>query len=71
MRQHIGSDGKWRWSRGEPLDALCDNVLASKMGGALRIAAADLKKCGGDGIDHGLILLKALNDAGFDVVERQ
>ena len=48
-----------------PVDALCDNVIASRMGEACRLAA---KKPGGDLIDRGLELLKQMNEHGFDVL---
>lgn len=41
-----------------------DNVGASRLAGALRNVDP-----GGDRIDHGLSLLKALQDAGFGVFE--
>lgn len=50
-----------------PIDALCDNVIASRIGEACRAAS---KNPGGDLIDQGLELLKQLNEHGFDVVVR-
>ncbi|CRM61183.1 hypothetical protein [Pseudomonas sp. 35 E 8] len=41
-----------------------DNVAASKLGAAARSCSP-----GGDGIDHGLSLLKSLSDQGFGVFE--
>lgn len=52
----------------KPLNAAMDNVHAWRLGELCNKAAADPKV--GDYIDRGLILLKALNDAGYDVVVR-
>lgn len=57
-----------KYSDGKPLNAMCDNVLAAKLG---RIhLAAQRGKFYPDSIDAGLELLKLLNEAGFDVTER-
>lgn len=50
------------------LDAAMDNVLAWRLG---EIAHESLKPMAGDYIDRGLILLKLLNDKGFDVILRE
>jgi hypothetical protein len=63
----FGSDGKPRWSDGEPLTSMMDNVLASKMGEALCIAE---KASYGDLIDRGLSLRRALEENGFEVREK-
>lgn len=52
-----------------PLTGAMDNVLAWRLGAACRKAADD-PKCG-DFIDRGLILLRMLNEAGFDVVPKE
>ena len=49
----------------EPLTPSMDNVLAWRLGEACRAA-----KPGGDLIDHGLSLLHALHEQGFDVIVR-
>jgi hypothetical protein len=51
-----------------PLTALMDNVHARRLGRALDLAKADRRV--GDPIDVGLILLRELNNAGFDVTLR-
>lgn len=50
-----------------PLTALMDNVHASELGQACEDAA---RAPIGDQIDRGLILLRELNERGFDVVIR-
>jgi hypothetical protein len=57
------------FSDGKPLTALCDNVLASRLGKAYRTAQNG--KFYPDSIDAGLELLKLLNEAGFEVTEKQ
>ena len=59
-------NGEMRYSRGEPLTSSMDNVLASRMGGIARKAAAAPY---GDSIDTGLILLRMLREGGFIVTE--
>ena len=51
----------------KPLTSMMDNVLAWRMGEAAR---ETMKAPGGEAIDTGLILLRLLNEAGFDVVTR-
>lgn len=52
-----------RWMNSEgPLTSMMDNVLASRLGQAARSA-----QLGGDSIDHGLSLLRHLNEMGFEV----
>lgn len=53
-----------------PLTAAMDNVLASTLGEAQRKADKDIRANAGDYIDAGLILLRHLNAAGFDVIVR-
>lgn len=52
----------------EPLTALCDNVLASRLAQAWEATGKDTRV--GDSIDRGLILLRELNEHGFDVIVR-
>lgn len=53
-----------------PLTAAMDNVLAWRMGKVAN-EAMDRKQRVGDYIDRGLILLRLLNEAGFDVIVRR
>ena len=53
----------------KPLTAAMDNVDAWRLGEITLKAAAD--KNVGDPIDRGLILLRMLNAAGFDLVKRR
>jgi hypothetical protein len=50
----------------QPLNAAMDNVLAWRLGEVANKAMAPDQKAG-DYIDRGLILLRLLNEAGFDV----
>lgn len=52
-----------------PLDALMDNVLAWCLG-EIALEAGRARPDVGDLIDRGLILLRLLNERGFDVVQR-
>lgn len=54
----------------EPLDAAVDNVLAWSLGEACNEAASPSRNVG-DCIDRGLILLRILNEKGFDVIVRR
>lgn len=47
-----------------PLNALMDNVLAWKLG---EVADAAVQAPAGDLIDRGLVLLRLLNEAGFEL----
>lgn len=58
------------WSDGRMLNSMMDNVLASKLGRALRAASEELATSCGDGIDHGLIMLKHLHAHDFVIRER-
>lgn len=51
----------------KPLDAACDNVTAWKLGEVAREAGNPARPDVGDLIDRGLILLRLLHEAGFDV----
>jgi hypothetical protein len=53
----------------KPLNAAMDNVLAWKLGKVAN-EAMDPKQSVGDYIDRGLILLRLLNEAGFDVIQQ-
>ena len=53
----------------EPLDALCDNVLMARLADAYRGCRDETRI--GDSIDRGLVLLRELNEQGFDVVIRE
>lgn len=53
----------------KPLTALMDNVFAMQMGEAAKATMSPDQKAG-DSIDRGLILLRLLNEKGFDVVPR-
>lgn len=53
-----------------PLTAAMDNVLAWRLGEVAK-EAMDPKQSVGDYIDRGLILLRLLNEAGFDVIARR
>lgn len=52
------------------LDAGMDNVFASRLGQVAR-ETMDPKQKVGDSIDRGLILLRLLNEKGFDVIARE
>ena len=63
-------NGAARYSDGQPLTAAMDKVLAWCLGRvAYKMKTSD--QTFGDHIDLGLILLKALNDEGFEVLETQ
>lgn len=53
---------------GDILTSAMDNQLAWHLGDYARKAATS--KEAGDQIDRGLILLRLLNEAGFDIVRR-
>lgn len=53
----------------QPLDAAMNNVLAWRLG-EIAILAGGGRKDVGDTIDRGLILLRLLNEKGFDLVLR-
>ena len=59
---HAG-DGR----RTGPITANCDNVLAWRLGEACRVAA---DASAGDYIDRGLVLLRALRERGFLVIQK-
>ena len=61
---------KMLFSDGKPLTAAMDNVLASKLG-QIAVETCDKKQKVGDSIDRGLILLRLLNENGFEVREKQ
>lgn len=63
------SDGSPRFSDGEILNCGMDNVLASKLGQVALDIKNNIK--GGDHIDFGLQLCRLLNEAGFEVREKQ
>lgn len=67
--QHMGSDGKMRFSDGRILTSAADNVLVSRLGSVCMETAKRTDV--GDSIDRGLILLKLLEEAGFEVREKQ
>ena len=48
-----------------------DNVLAFTLGKVAREAGSSERKDVGDDIDRGLILLRLLNEAGFDLWEKK
>jgi len=62
-------DGTARFSDGEELGAMIDNVLASRLG-KVWLAARKTQR-GGDSIDNGLTLLRLLKESGFEVRETQ
>ena len=51
----------------EPLTASCDNAIAWKLGQVAREAGNPARADVGDPIDRGLILLRLLKEAGFEV----
>lgn len=53
-----------------PLTALMPNTIAWRLG-EVCMDAASLEQKVGDPIDRGLILLRLLNERGFDVVEKR
>jgi hypothetical protein len=54
----------------KPLTALMPNTIAWRLGEVCTDAASPEQKVG-DPIDQGLILLRLLNERGFDVVEKR
>ena len=65
----MGKDGRFRYSDGKPLHSCSDNVLVSRLGSVCMETAKRTDV--GDYIDRGLILLKLLEKAGFEVIEKQ
>jgi hypothetical protein len=53
-----------------PLDRFIDNVTASKLGRIARDAGNPNRDGVGDDIDRGLILLRLLTDAGFEIAHK-
>jgi hypothetical protein len=53
-----------------PLTALMPNTIAWRLGEVCMDVASPAQKVG-DPIDRGLILLRLLNERGFDVVEKR
>lgn len=60
-----------RYSNGEPLTAAMNNVLASRLGRVAREAGNQDRIDVGDSIDRGLILRRLLEEAGFELREKQ
>ncbi|MDZ4318302.1 MAG: hypothetical protein U1A07_05590 [Phenylobacterium sp.] len=56
--------------QGKPLSALSDNLHMARLAKGAREAGDPARKDVGDSIDRGLILLRLLNEAGYDVVPR-
>ena len=56
------------FSDGKPLTSAMDNVLASRLG-RITEESCNSKQKVGDLIDRGLILLRLLNNEGFEVRE--
>ena len=54
----------------QPLTAASDNVLMWQLGEVAREAGNPERKDVGDRIDRGLILLRLLNEKGFEVIVR-
>lgn len=50
-----------------PLDSSCDNTMAWRLGEVALKAGDPARKDVGDFIDRGLILLRLLKEAGFEV----
>jgi hypothetical protein len=65
------TNGKMVYSNGEPLTALMDNVLASRLGKVFYALQENGSNGIGDSIDAGLILCHLLDQAGFNVIEKQ
>jgi hypothetical protein len=57
---------RWAWEK-RPLNALCPNIIATKL--AEIVSKAGSPQCPGigDSIDRGLIALRLLNEAGFEL----
>lgn len=68
MWKGFREDGTMRYSDGEPLTSSMDNVLASRLG---EIAKKAAKAPAGDYIDTGLVLRSLLEEAGFELREKQ
>ncbi len=59
------------FSKGKPLTASMDNVLAWRLG-EIALKAGDRDRTDvGDPIDRGLILLRLLEEKGFEIREKQ
>jgi len=54
----------------KPLTPLSDNLHMARLAKCAREAGDPARKDVGDSIDRGLILLRLLNEAGYDVVFR-
>ena len=67
----FNSEGKKLWSNGKPLTAAMDNVLASRLGKVYQRVIENQRNGIGDSIDAGLILRRYLEEAGFEVNEKQ
>ena len=60
-----------KFSNGKPLTAAMDNVLASRLGVIAKEAGQPKRIDVGDSIDRGLILRRLLDEAGFEIIEKQ
>lgn len=59
------------WDAGKPLVSASDNLHMTTMAEIARIVAHPKCPGIGDDIDQGLIMLRLLNEAGYDVVPRE
>jgi hypothetical protein len=55
----------------EEITPAMDNVLAWRLGEIARKAGTADNSVAGDPIDRGLILLRLLNEAGFELIRRE
>jgi hypothetical protein len=60
-----------RFVSGESIESGCSNDIAWKLGEVARAAGDPNRTDVGDYIDRGLILLRLLREAGFDLVRRR
>jgi hypothetical protein len=54
----------------EPLDAYMPNTLCLRLSDAFKAANVEIAESRGDFIDHGLIIRRKLEEAGFDLYLR-
>ena len=59
------------WDTGKPLSAASDNLHMTTLARIARVVAHPLMPGIGDEIDQGLITLRLLNEAGYDLVPRE
>lgn len=61
----------WIFDIGKPLTSASDNLHMSRLAKIARVVTHPAIPGIGDSIDQGLITLRLLNEAGYDVVPRE